>query len=61
MEQISGQIERLVTKIDDIEELLKKSINKWSKKEKNMYGIEEQEAKKQLMEKEMQLMEKKCS
>jgi hypothetical protein len=57
MEQISAEINQLNTKIDDIEVLLKKTFKDWSEEEKNLYGIEEQEARKQLREERKQLRE----
>lgn len=57
MEQISAEINQLNTKIDDIEVLLKKTFKDWSEEENNLYGIEEQEARKQLREERKQLRE----
>jgi predicted DNA-binding protein (UPF0251 family) len=48
MEQITAEITQLSTKIDAIEQLLKKHFKDWPEEEKNLYGIEEQEARKQL-------------
>jgi predicted nucleic acid-binding Zn-ribbon protein len=59
MEQISAEINKLNTKIDDIEVLLKKTFKDWSEEENNLYGIEEQEARKQLRRKEEQLREER--
>jgi len=59
MEQISAEINQLNTKIDDIEVLLKKTFKDWSEEEKNLYGIEEQEARKQLREERKQLREER--
>ena len=58
MEQISAEINQLNTKIDDIEVLLKKTFKDWSEEENNLYGIEEQEARKQLREERKQLRRK---
>ncbi len=59
MEQISAEINKLNTKIDDIEVLLKKTFKDWSEEENNLYGIEEQEARKQLREERKQLREER--
>ena len=58
MEQISAEINQLSTKIDDIEVLLKKTFKDWSEEENNLYGIEEQEARKQLREERKQFRKK---
>jgi hypothetical protein len=57
MEQISAEINQLNTKIDDIEVLLKKTFKDWSEEKNKLYGIEEQEARKQLREEQKQLRE----
>jgi predicted nucleic acid-binding Zn-ribbon protein len=59
MEQISAEINQLNTKIDAIEALLKNNFKDWSEEETNLYGIEEQEARKQLRKKEEQLREER--
>jgi cell shape-determining protein MreC len=59
MEQISAEINQLNTKIDAIEALLKKAFKDWSEEETNQYGVEEQEARKQLRKKEEQLREER--
>ena len=59
MEQISAEINQLNTKIDAVEVLLKKAFKDWSEEENNLYGIEEQEARKHLRKKEEQLREEK--
>jgi hypothetical protein len=55
MEQLTAEINKVSAKIDAIEELLKKSFKTWTEEEINLYGIEEQEARKQLRKKEEQL------
>jgi low affinity Fe/Cu permease len=59
MEQISAEINQLNTKIDAIEVLLKKPFKDWSEEATNVYGIEEQEARKQLREERKQLRKEK--
>jgi paraquat-inducible protein B len=59
MEQISAEINQLNTKIDAMEVLLKKTFKDWSEEENNLYGIEEQEARKQLREERKQLREQR--
>ena len=59
MEQISAEINQLSTKIDDAEVLLRKAFKDWSEEEINLYGTEEQEARKELREEWKELLRKK--
>ena len=52
------EINKVSRIIDDIEVLLKKSFKNWTEEEINVYGNEEQEARKQLRKKEEQLRKK---
>ncbi|KAI8891790.1 hypothetical protein BC833DRAFT_626464 [Globomyces pollinis-pini] len=53
MEQLTADINKVSTKIDVVEMLLKKPFRTWTEEELNQYGIEEQKARDQLrMEKE---------
>lgn len=52
MQQLTAEINQVNTKIDDIDLLLKKPFQNWTEEEINIYGIEEQDARKQLRDKE---------
>ena len=52
-------MEQLTAEIDDIDLLLKKPFQNWTEEEINVYGNEEQEARKQLREERKQLREER--
>jgi hypothetical protein len=56
MKQLSAEIDKVSTKIDAIEELLKKPFRSWPEEEINLYGTEEHQARKQLREQETILL-----
>lgn len=58
MQQLTAEINQVNTKIDDIDLLLKKPFQNWTEEGINIYGIEEQDARKQLREERKQLRDK---
>ena len=58
MEEISNEIKKLNSKIDVIESMLKKPFRDWTEEDKNFYGDEEKEARKDLRAKEKILHER---
>ena len=56
--EVEKEIRKQTSKIDDIEALLSKDFTEWARREKNLYGDEEQEARNLLRKKEGQLREK---
>ena len=55
---IEREISKQTSKIDEIETLLEKDFDNWTGREKNLYGAEEQEARKELREKRKALRRK---
>ena len=57
MERVNKEIESLETMLESMDQQLKKAFNEWTQEDKNMYGDNEQEARKYLREERKQLRE----
>ena len=56
--QLANEIQEVSSQIKTVDYILEKDFNDWSQQEKRMYGMEEEEARKQLRRKEEQLRRK---
>ena len=57
--QLANEIQEVSSQIKTVDCILEKDFNDWSQQEKRMYGMEEEEARKQLRRKEEQLRSEK--
>jgi hypothetical protein len=58
LEKLAAEINKVSTKIDAVEVLLKKPFKTWIEEENNLYGIEEQKTRNHLSKEKEQLSDR---